>query len=61
MKQIEITISPSGDTSLKTKGFAGSACKRETKEFEALLGNVTSDTPTEEARISESNVLSRKA
>ena len=37
-KKIEITVSPSGATSIKTTGFAGSSCKDATRDLENALG-----------------------
>jgi hypothetical protein len=37
-KRIEITVSPSGATSIKTKGFSGSSCKDATRDLERALG-----------------------
>jgi hypothetical protein len=48
MKEIEITVSKTGETKVKTRGFAGSSCKAETAEFEKLLGKKTSDVATSE-------------
>jgi hypothetical protein len=61
MKEIHINISTTGEVNVKTKGFAGSACKKETADFEKLLGKVTSDKPTEEAyRHEEHHVVNRQ-
>ena len=57
MKQIDITVSPTGAVKVKTSGFSGSSCKDETAEFERLLGKKTSDKPTEEAYRNESNQI----
>ena len=48
MKTIEITISPTGETTLQTKGFTGSTCRDASKALERALGIVQSDTPTAE-------------
>ena len=37
-KKIEITVSPSGATSIKTTGFTGSSCKDATRDLERALG-----------------------
>ena len=47
-KTIEITISPKGETSVKTKGFAGSSCRDASKFIEQALGQRTSETLTAE-------------
>lgn len=48
MKTIEITVSPSGETSVTTKGFAGSSCRDASKFIEQALGQRTSETLTAE-------------
>jgi hypothetical protein len=37
-KEIEITVSPEGATSIKTTGFSGSSCKDATRDLERALG-----------------------
>jgi len=37
-KKIEIIVSPSGATSIKTTGFAGSSCRDATRDLENALG-----------------------
>jgi len=37
-KKIELTVSASGATSIKTTGFAGSSCKDATRDLENALG-----------------------
>ena len=48
MKIIEITISPSGEATVQTKGFTGSTCREASNALEQALGTVRSDTPTAE-------------
>jgi len=48
MKIIEITISPTGETTVQTKGFAGSSCRDATRALEKALGLVQSDQFTAE-------------
>ncbi|MFH5804982.1 DUF2997 domain-containing protein [Alienimonas sp. DA493] len=36
--RIEITVTPEGETSVETKGFAGAACKAASKPYEQVLG-----------------------
>jgi hypothetical protein len=48
MKTIEITVSPKGETSVSTKGFAGSSCRDASKFIEQALGQQTSETLTAE-------------
>ncbi len=37
-KTIEITVSPKGETSVTTRGFAGSSCRDASKFIEQALG-----------------------
>jgi hypothetical protein len=37
-RTIEITVSPEGDTTIRTSGFTGSTCKDATRELERALG-----------------------
>ena len=39
-KTIEIIVSPSGESRVETKGFAGSACRDASRFFESAQGNV---------------------
>ena len=48
MKSIEIIISPTGATTVQTKGFAGAGCREATRLIEQALGQVQSDKPTTE-------------
>jgi DUF2997 family protein len=49
MSQImEIIISPSGETRLETKGFAGAACQRASQFLEKALGMTQSEQLTAE-------------
>lgn len=45
---IEIIISPTGETKLETKGFAGAGCRDATKLLESALGMRTSEQLTAE-------------
>jgi hypothetical protein len=45
---IEVIISPTGATTLQSKGFAGPSCRQATRALEQALGLVASDTPTAE-------------
>jgi hypothetical protein len=47
MKIIEVTVSPTGETTVRTKGYAGSECLKASKFLEAL-GVVVSDRKTTE-------------
>ena len=42
-KVIEITISPTGETKVETKGFTGSECRDASKFMEQALGQRTSE------------------
>jgi hypothetical protein len=35
---IEVIVSPTGETKLQTKGFAGASCQQASKFLEAALG-----------------------
>lgn len=43
---IEITISPSGETKVETKGYAGSDCLAASRWLEKALGSISSDVKT---------------
>ena len=45
---IELIVSPKGETSLQTKGFAGGSCVQASKWLEQSLGVVTADQKTTE-------------
>jgi len=45
---IEVTISPSGQTAVQTKGFAGPACRDASRFLEIALGKQTSEQLTAE-------------
>ena len=48
MRTIEIIVSPKGETSVQTKGFAGSSCREASKFIEQALGQRTSERLTAE-------------
>ena len=48
MKTIEITVSPSGETKVETKGFSGGACREASRFVEQALGARASETLTAE-------------
>lgn len=48
MKTIEIIVDPAGETTLQTRGYAGSACREASRLLEQALGEVQADTPTPE-------------
>jgi hypothetical protein len=45
---IEVLVSPQGEATVKTKGYAGSDCLQASKFIEQALGIVTADTKTAE-------------
>jgi hypothetical protein len=45
---IEITVSPTGQTTVQTKGYAGSDCLQASKWLEQALGTKTADHKTSE-------------
>jgi hypothetical protein len=45
---IEIIVSPTGETTVQTRGFSGSSCRDASKALERALGIVQSDAPTAE-------------
>ncbi|MEI8375838.1 MAG: DUF2997 domain-containing protein [Planctomycetota bacterium] len=47
-KIIEVTVSPTGQTTIATKGFTGSSCRDASKFIEQALGQQTSETLTAE-------------
>ncbi len=47
-RTIEIIISPSGESRVETKGFAGSDCREASRFLESALGNTTSESLTAE-------------
>ena len=47
-RTIEIIISPSGESHVETKGFAGSECREASRFLESALGNATSESLTAE-------------
>ena len=47
-KIIEITVSPTGETTVQTKGFSGSECREASRAIEELLGRRTSEQLTSE-------------
>ena len=45
---IEVIVSPKGDTTVQTKGYAGTDCLQASKWIEEALGIVTADNKTSE-------------
>ena len=54
MKTITIIVSPTGETSLKTKGFAGAECREASRFVEEALGKRQSEQLTGEFHASQS-------
>jgi len=48
MKTIEIIVSPKGEATVTTRGFAGSSCKEASKFLEQALGQRTGERLTAE-------------
>ena len=48
MKTIEITVTPSGESKVETKGFSGSDCLEASQFLEDALGERTSERMTAE-------------
>lgn len=48
MKTIEILVSPTGQTTVQTKGFAGSSCRDASKFVEEALGTSAGEQLTSE-------------
>lgn len=46
MKIIEIVVSPKGETTVQTKGYAGSDCLAASKFLEQALGTTVADNKT---------------
>ena len=45
---IEVTVSPTGETSIQTKGYSGGECLQASKFLEQALGVVAADHKTAE-------------
>jgi hypothetical protein len=45
---IEVTVSPQGETTVQTRGYAGADCLRASKFLEQALGVTTADARTSE-------------
>ncbi len=54
---IEVIVSPQGETTIQTKGYAGTDCLQASKFLEQALGVVTSDRKTAEIYKSEQTRL----
>jgi hypothetical protein len=45
---IEVTVSPTGETTVQTRGYAGADCLRASKFLEQSLGVIVNETKTTE-------------
>lgn len=52
-KQIQMTVSPEGEITIKTSGYKGAECLKATEALEKALGKKTSDQPTAEMKHQE--------
>ena len=59
MPQIEIIVSPTGETQVETKGYTGGACRAASEFIERALGPKTSEQLTSEfyQSLTESQVV----
>ena len=57
---IEIIVSPTGATTVTTKGFAGKSCREATKFLEETLGKRVSETLTPEFHQSAEHRISNQ-
>jgi hypothetical protein len=48
MKTIEIVVSPTGESKVQTRGFAGGECKEASRFLEHALGRRSAETLTAE-------------
>jgi len=48
IRTIEVTISPTGETTVQTKGFTGSSCRDASRLIEQALGQAARETLTSE-------------
>ena len=50
---IEVVVSPTGETTVQTRGYAGADCLRASRFLEQALGVTTADRKTAEYHLSE--------
>jgi hypothetical protein len=55
MRTIEVTVTPKGETTVTTKGFAGSSCRDASKFLEQALGQRLTENLTAEFHTTESS------
>ena len=58
-KQIEITVSPTGETTVQTKGFQGESCREASRLIEKALGRVTGERLTPEFHLAAERCYER--
>ncbi|WP_010583148.1 DUF2997 domain-containing protein [Schlesneria paludicola] len=61
-RQIEILITPTGETQIVTRGFQGSACLEATKALEQVLGRKLVETLTPDfyqVRAEDTHIMER--
>ena len=58
LAQIEVLVSPTGETSIKTVGFNGPQCREATRELEAALGIKLTETLTAEYHLNATQEMS---
>ena len=58
---IEVTISPTGEVSIQTRGYTGSTCRQASQFLEKALGQVAQDRPTAEMYQSQTTRQQNKA
>jgi hypothetical protein len=61
MKTIEVTVGPSGEIKIETKGFTGESCREASKIVEQSLGAKISDTLTSECFAAISDQLQQRS
>ena len=52
---IEVTVSPKGETTIQSKGFAGASCRDATRSLEAALGLRTGEQLTSDFHTTAEN------
>lgn len=60
MKIIEVIVSPTGETKVETKGFAGGECQEASRFIEAALGRKMSEVLTTEFYSSSQTCVERR-
>jgi hypothetical protein len=60
VKIIEITISPTGESKVQTRGFAGGECRDASRFIEQALGRRTAETLTSEFYLGQQNAQELK-